>query len=226
MRSDSIHSEAGGRWALTGLLVGLLVAPVGVARAQTRPDRGFSSWRVGASVGAYGPRSALIKASQGASTRLGAGPSFSLDLQYVATRSVALYLAGTTAFSRVALGASIQPAVSGPSTDVTLVAGTGGLVVTIPAVGWLGEHLQPTVRVGGGFKGYAFDLTGAANQWRPTVDLGLGFRGAGGGPIEVTAEVRYLVSSFDQAKLPTRGIAPQNQRQNDLILQVGIGIRP
>jgi hypothetical protein len=48
----------------------------------------------------------------------------------------------------------------------------------------------------------------------------------GSGPIEVTAEVRYLPSSFDQGKLPTQGIAPQNQRQNDLVFVVGIGIRP
>jgi len=61
---------------------------------------------------------------------------------------------------------------------------------------------------------------------RPTIDVGLGLRGVGTGPIEVTAEVRYMMSSFDQGKLPTRGIAPQNQRQNDLVFGVGFGIRP
>jgi hypothetical protein len=39
------------------------------------------------------------------------------------------------------------------------------------------------------------------------------------------AEARYLPSTFDQAKLPTRGIAAQNQRQSDFFFSVGFGIR-
>ncbi len=46
------------------------------------------------------------------------------------------------------------------------------------------------------------------------------------GALDVAAEVRYLPSTFDQGKLPTRGIAPQDQRQTDLVFSVGIGIRP
>ena len=38
------------------------------------------------------------------------------------------------------------------------------------------------------------------------------------------AETALSVSYF--GKLPTRGIAPQNQRQNDLVFAVGFGIRP
>ena len=45
-------------------------------------------------------------------------------------------------------------------------------------------------------------------------------------PIEVTTEVRYLPSSFEQDRLPTRGIATQNQRQTDVIFSIGIAIRP
>jgi hypothetical protein len=37
--------------------------------------------------------------------------------------------------------------------------------------------------------------------------------------------VRYLPSTIDQSRLPTRGIAPQDQRQTDLIFAVGIGVR-
>ena len=66
----------------------------------------------------------------------------------------------------------------------------------------------------------------AESQLRPTADIGVGLRGIGVGRIDVTAEVRYLLSTFDQSKLPTRGIAPQNQRQNDLVLSIGFGIRP
>ena len=45
-------------------------------------------------------------------------------------------------------------------------------------------------------------------------------------PLELTGEIRYLPSSFDQAKLPLRGITPQDQRQNDLMFTIGVGIRP
>jgi len=38
--------------------------------------------------------------------------------------------------------------------------------------------------------------------------------------------VRYLPSSFDQGKLPIRGITPQAQRQTDLVFSVGVSIRP
>jgi hypothetical protein len=42
----------------------------------------------------------------------------------------------------------------------------------------------------------------------------------------VTAEVRYLPSTFDQGKLPIRSIVPQAQQQNDLIFGIGVTIRP
>jgi len=185
-----------------------------------------SSWRLGASTGGYVPRSSVIIGADGSNTRLSAGPSFSLDLQYLVSRWVSVYANGTFAFSTITLGTTIRPTVIGPSNQVLLLGGTGGLLLTLPASGGLGRHLQPTLRLGGGLKGYSFNLTDAHNQWRPTADIGLGFRGVGSGPIEVTAEVRYLPSSFDQSKLPTRGIVPQRQRQNDLLFGIGIGIQP
>ena len=202
-----------------------MAAPAAGAQAPARGAQrtGGSSWRVGASTGGYVPRSSVIISADGSNTRLSAGPSFSLDLQYLASRSVSVYANGTVTFSTITLGTSIRPSVIGPSNQVLLTGGTAGLLLTS---GWLGEHLQPTLRLGGGFKWYSFDLAGAQNQWRPTADIGLGFRGVGSGPIEVTAEVRYLPSSFDQSKLPIRGIVPQAQRQNDLLFGVGIGIRP
>jgi hypothetical protein len=100
---------------------------------------------------------------------------------------------------------------------------TAGLVLV--GSDWF-EHLQPTLRIGGGLKGYRFDLAGAENQARPTGDVGVGLRGVGVGPLEVTAEARWLPSAFDQAKLPTRGIVTQEQRQDDVMLAVGIRIRP
>jgi hypothetical protein len=201
----------------------LLLVIAATVSAQTVPaDAG--RWRIGASTGAYVPFSSLIMAADSNDTRFAAGPAFALEPQYLASSSVSIWASGIIAFGTIRLGSSIRPAVVGPSNQVMLAGGTAGVMLT--AGNWLGEHMQPTLRLGGGFKWYSFDLSGADNQVRPTADIGLGFRGIGVGAIEVTAEVRYLPSSFDQGKLPTRGIAPQDQRQNDLFFSIGIGIRP
>ncbi len=221
MRRESMNVMATAR-RVFGLVAGAMMAAT-VASAQT-PQTGQTRWRIGASTGGYVPLSSLIIAADSHDTRLGAGPAFSLDLQYLASRSVSVYANGILAFGTITLGSSIRPSVNGPSNQVMLTGGTAGVLLT--ATGWLGEHFQPTLRLGGGFKWYRFDLTDAQNQVRLTGDIGLGFRGVGSGPIEVTAEVRFLPSSFDQGKLPTQGILPQNQRQNDLVFAIGIGIRP
>lgn len=183
---------------------------------------GEETWRVTASTGAYAPRSALIIGADGKDTRLASGPSVSLDLQYIFSEHLAGYGNGTLGFSGITLGTAIRPTTTGPSDQVMVMGGTAGFVLSST----LGSKFQPTLRLGGGFKGYSFDLTDAENQWRPTGDIGVGFRGVGSGPIEMSAEVRYLPSSFDQGKLPIRGIVPQAQRQTDLVFSVGVSIRP
>jgi hypothetical protein len=181
------------------------------------------SLRIGASAGAYAPFSSLIRAADSHDTRLAAGPAFAMEAQYVASSWFAVYGGGILAFGTVRPGSSVQPTALGPSDQVMLTGGTAGLMLT--GDGWLGLDLEPTLRLGGGFKWYAFDLVGTENQIRPTADIGVGLRGIGVGPIEVTAEVRYLPSSFDQGRLPTRGIVVQNQRQNDLYFAIGFGVR-
>jgi len=220
MSRESIDMMAMARRSL-GLMAGAMLIAT-AASAQTQQP-GAGDWRIGASTGVYVPFSALIRAADLHDTRLGAGPAFSLEPQYLASGNVAVYASGIVAFGTVRLGSSIQPGVLGPSDQVMLAGGTAGVVLT--GVDWFGD-LQPTLRLGGGFKWYSFDLTGAEDQVRPTADIGLGFRGLGMGAIEVMAEVRYLPSSFDQEKLPTRGIAAQEQHQNDLLFSIGFAIRP
>jgi len=204
-----------------GLAAGALLLATTVTAQTPQPDRG--RWRLGAATGAYVPFSALIRAADLNDTELTAGPFFSLEPQYLTSRYVTIYANGTLAFGTIRPGSSIQPAATGPSNQMMLGTGTAGVRLT---TGSPGDWIEPTLRAGGGFKWYSFDLTGAADQVRPTADVGLGFRGIGTGGIEFTAEVRYLLSSFDQSKLPTRGIAPQDQRQNDLVFSVGVWIRP
>jgi len=212
------------RHSLGLIAFALMIASVSVsaASAQNAPA-GASRFRIGASTGGYVPLSSLIRAADSFDTRLAAGPAFSIEPQYVVTGPIAAYASGTLAFGTIRLGSSIQPAVLGPSNQFRLLAATAGVMLTGEDL--IGEHVQPTLRLGGGIKWYSFNLTDAENQLRPTADIGLGFRGIGVGPIEATAEVRYLLSSFDQEKLPTRGIIAQSQRQNDLVFAIGFGIR-
>jgi len=222
MRRQSIVTATVAGRALC-LIAGALLMMPAVANAQSQQVES-GTWRITASTGAYVPFSSLIKSADTHDTRLAAGPAFALESHYLAASFASVYANGTLAFGTIQLGSAIRPAVVGPSNQVMLVAGTAGIVFT--ATDWLGEHVQPTFRLGGGIKWYSLDLTESENQVRPTGDIGLGLRGIGIGAIEVTTEVRYLPSSFDQAKLPTRGIAPQKQRQNDLFFSIGIGIRP
>jgi opacity protein-like surface antigen len=221
MRRHTIHPIAAARRAL-GLMAAVLTLTTTVS-AQTQETE-QSPWRISAAVGGFVPFSSLIRAADSHDTELVAGPAFSLEPQHTVVNRVSAYLNGVLAFPTIRLGSSIQPAVMGPSGQVMLVVGTAGVVVT--ASDWLGDHMQPTLRLGGGFKWYSFDLTGAENELRPTADIGLGLRGVGIGAIDVTVELRYLPSSFDQGKLPIRGISPQDQQQSDLYFSIGFGIRP
>lgn len=202
-----------------GLAVLAVLATAAPASAQLEAP---GAWRLSAAVGAFTARDAAIATADGRDTRLGAGPSFALELQYAAAGFAGVFVSGTGAFTSLARGAEIQAAASGPSDQVTIMAATGGVVLS---TGALHPAVLPTLRLGGGIKGYFFDLRGADTQWRPTGDIGLGFRSAGLGPVDVGAEVRYLPSTFDQAGLPTRGIVAQEQRQTDLVFSVGVGIR-
>jgi opacity protein-like surface antigen len=221
MRRHTINPKATARRAL-GLVAAVLMLTTTVSAQTQRTEQ--SPWRIGAATGGFVPFSSLIRAADSHDTELVAGPAFSLEPQYMVVNRVSAYLSGVLAFPTIRLGSSIQPAVTGPSQQVMLAVGTAGVVVT--ASDWFGDHMQPTLRLGGGFKWYSFDLTGAENELRPTADIGLGLRGVGIGAIDVTVELRYLPSSFDQGKLPTRGVSPQDQQQNDLFFSIGIGIRP
>lgn len=206
------------RVALVVLWGSLLVTSPAAAQDAT------GNWRIGVSAGGYVPFSSLIVAADSRDTQLEAGPAFMVDAQYRPESALSFYASGILGFGSIRLGSSIQPSVVGPSSRAMTASGTAGLLLS--ASDAFGQYLVPTLRLGGGLKFYSFDVDGANSQARPTADIGVGLRGIGLGRIDVSAEVRYLMSTFDQAKLPTRGIAPQEQRQNDLVFSIGFGIRP
>lgn len=219
------------RLTILARAVAMTIAVIGVphvARGQASPPAAGSSqtdpWRFTASVGPWAARNAIIIGASGASTTLGGGAAFTADVSYDVARRVAIYAGGLAAFSQVSPGASLRSDIAGASDRVTVMGATGGLLLSVPG-GLLGR-LEPTIRLGGGMKGYRFDLGSDANQWRPMGDFGFGLRGGPGGPLDIHVEARYLASTIDQAKLPTRGIVPQVQRQGDLLLTVGVSLRP
>lgn len=190
------------------------------ANAQFEAPADMLGTRIGTAVGVFAPLDAAIVSGDGRHTRLGAGNAFSLDVQQGVAEFAALYVGGIAGFSTLARGTEINPAATG-SDHVLVATATGGVVL-----GYAGLHptIVPTLRLGGGVKAYSFDLAGAESHTRLTGDIGLGLRGVLSA-VDVGAEIRYLPSTFDQARLPTRGIAPQEQRQTDLVMGLSVGLR-
>lgn len=184
---------------------------------------GNETWRLGASVGVFAPRSPVVIAPEGGTdTRLNASSAFSIDLQYLWSPLFATYANGLASFTSMARGSTMR-ASTGPSDQVSIMGGTIGAMLSPK---WLGETIRPTLRAGVGYKGYMFDLTDVESQWRTTGDFGIGFRAANSQKLEVSAEMRYLPSSFDQGKLPLRSVTPQAQRQSDFLFGIAVSVRP
>ena len=201
------------------VLLGLLAAPE--LSAQGSLESG--TMRITAISGGLAHGSALIVDPAGRSdTRLTPGATFGLELQ-LPDFPLGSFFAGVAAsFSSLEHGANLG-VVAGPgSSGATIILGTAGIMVE--ATDWF-DNLRPTLRLGGGIKSYMFTTNGASSNTTITGDIGVGFR-AGTGPIEISGEARFLPSAFDQAKLPLRGLSPQDQQQNDLLFTVGVTVRP
>jgi hypothetical protein len=196
----------------------LLVTTASTIAAQ---DSG-GSIRVTAISGGLAHLSALVVDPAGTSdTRLSAGPTFGLEIQHPTFSFGSIYAGVAGSFSTLEHGANLG-VVAGPgSSGATIFLGTAGLVLEGD---WF-DNLHPTLRLGGGLKLYNFTTTGASSTTSVTADIGAGFRG-GTGPIELMAELRFMPSSFEQAKLPLRGLSPQDQQQNDLLFTIGVTIKP
>lgn len=193
------------------------------AQAASSPVVGEETWRLGASVGVFAPRSPVVIApAGGVDTRLNPSSAFSIDLQYLWSPLFATYVNGLATFTSLSRGSTMRPT-TGPSDQVSIMGGTVGAILSPK---WLGETIRPTLRAGVGYKGYMFDLTDVESQWRTTGDFGVGFRAANSGKLEISAEMRYLPSSFDQGKLPLRSVTPQAQRQSDFVFGIGVSVRP
>ena len=201
------------------MLLGCLAAPA--LQAQGSLESG--AMRITAISGGLAHGSALVVDPAGSSdTRLTAGPTFGLELQFPDFPLGSFFAGVAASFSSLEHGANLGVAAGPGSSGAAMILGTAGVV--LEATDWF-NNLRPTLRLGGGVKSYMFDANGASSNTSLTGDFGVGFR-AGSGPIEILGEVRFLPSAFDQAKLPLRGLTPQDQQQNDLLFTVGVTVRP
>ena len=213
----------GRRLSVAAVGSALFAGAVG-AQASTSQVVGDETWRLGASVGVFAPRSpVVVAATGGVDTRLNPSSAFSVDLQYLWSPLFATYANGLVSFTTLSRGTTMRLTPTGPSDQVSIMGGTVGAILSPK---WLGETIRPTLRAGVGYKGYMFDLTDVESQWRTTGDFGVGFRAANSGKLEVAAEMRYLPSSFDQGKLPLRSVTPQAQRQSDFVFGIAVSVRP
>ncbi|HSL71814.1 MAG TPA: hypothetical protein VK864_16320, partial [Longimicrobiales bacterium] len=100
MRRNWIDGLVSARGKLAFIMCALTMTSAANAQAQA----GEGHWRFGAATGAYIPFSSLIKAADSNDTRLGAGPAFSLEPQYLASGSVSVYLNAMLAVGSIRLG--------------------------------------------------------------------------------------------------------------------------
>jgi hypothetical protein len=218
MRKSDFNHTSAGRYVLS--LVTLLVITSPLAAQSAEPT---GKWRLTAISGGLAHPSAVVEDALNASdTRLSPGATFGIDVQYAAFSSGSVYGTVAGSFSTLEHGANLGVAAGPGSSGATLILGTAG--VLLEASDWF-ANLRPTFRLGGGLKYYSFTTQGASSYAAFTGDIGAGFRG-GAGAIEVSGEMRVLPSAFDQAKLPLRGLAPQDQRQFDVLFTVGVTVRP
>ena len=211
------------RRAARRLTLPVFLLAVAVPGLLAQDQSASRSIRLTAISGGLAHNSPLVVDPVGASdTRLSPGATFGLEIQHPTFSFGSLYAGVAGSFSTLEHGANLG-VVAGPgSSGATIILGTAGLVLEAPD--WF-DNLRPTLRLGGGLKAYSFTTEGASSYTGVTGDFGVGFRG-GAGAIEISGEARYLPSAFDQAKLPLRGLVPQDQRQTDLLFTVGVTVRP
>lgn len=203
------------------VLLSTLVVP-GLS-AQGGDAISAGSVRVTALTGGLAHQSALVVGPSGGSdTRLSPGATFGLEVEFPMFSFGSLFAGLAGSFSTLEHGSNLGVAAGPGSSGATIILGTAGLM--LQATDWF-QNIYPTLRLGGGLKAYSFTTSGASSYAGFTGDVGVGFRG-GAGAIEVSGELRFLPSAFDQAKLPLRGLVPQDQQQNDLLFTVGVTIKP
>jgi hypothetical protein len=196
-----------------------LVCVAGTASAQ-------SALRINTSVGSFTPMLPVISVNdtRNADVELESATATTLELGYVARSWATVYGGLTYTQPRLVLSGALEThQVNGASSRTNLLIPTLGVMLSRP----IGQtSIRPNLRLGIGVKSYKFDLAEQDDRvGNLTGDLGLGFS-AGDGPVSMTAEARWLPSTFNARSLPIRATGNTDQDQNDWLFQLGFRFRP
>lgn len=200
-------------------VLALLAGVASTAQAQ-------SALRVNSSLGAFTPMLPVVSVNDGRNpdVELQSATAATLELGYAARSWATVYAGITYAQTRLVLSGALESSeVNGASARTSLLIPTAGVMLSR---GLGSTTLRPSLRLGLGVKSYRFDLAEHDDRvGNLTGDLGLGLS-AGEGPVTMTAEARWLPSTFDASSLPMRALGNTDQEQNDWLFQLGFRFRP
>lgn len=200
-------------------VVALLLGVTGTATAQ-------GALRISTSAGSLTPMLPLVSVNDGqhADVELQSAPAVGVELGFAARSWLDIYGSLLYASPRLALSGAMETReADGTSVRTNLLVPTAGVLLS-PRLGT--AALRPTVRLGVGVKSYTFDLYDQDDRvGNFTGDLGLGVT-SGAGPVEMSAEARWLPSTFNARSLPIRAMGGTDQAQNDWTFQLGFRFRP
>ncbi|HEX8210354.1 MAG TPA: hypothetical protein VF584_09200 [Longimicrobium sp.] len=185
-----------------------------------------SALRINTSLGSFTPMLPVIAVddTRNPDVELESATATTLELGYAARSWATLYGGLTYAQPRLVLSGALESnQVNGASSRTNILIPTAGVMLSRQ----LGRtSIRPSARLGIGVKSYKFDLAEQDDRvGNLTGDLGLGLS-AGEGPVTMTAEARWLPSTFNARSLPIRATGNTDQQQNDWIFQLGFRFRP
>lgn len=212
------------------IVLSLSLAVAGTARAQQSPPQ-QSPVTIRPGVGLFAPLMPLVSVDDGENpdVELQPGGSAGIELGVPIEAWVEAYGGLSAVFTRIDNASSIlelRDVDAFTSSRVNLYLPTAGVLLRpMP-----GSDVQPVIRLGAGAKLYAIDLFDVDDIVTDfTGDVGLGITAEAGPSLSITAEGRWLPSSFDPAFLPIRlpesGLQ-SNQFQNDWVFQATFAFRP
>ena len=211
--------------SVLGLLLGISgAASAPLSALQQGGDQGKVSLRT--SVGVFAPILPVVSIANGLNPSVELESSSAIEVElgydvYGENTQVTIYAAMTHIRSRMnhSSAMNLKPPAR-PSSPVNLFTPTGGFLITT-TLGSLG--IRPTLRLGVGVKFYEFNIIEVPDGVQDlTGDFGIGVVSAVSGSASLTAEARWMPSSFDPAFLPVSTATSPTQPQNDWVFMLGL----
>lgn len=208
-----------------------IVLSLSLAAASTASAQQDAPVTVRPGLGLYAPLMPLVAVDNGedSDVELHPGAAAGLEVGVPIMPWIEAYGGATVVFTRLDHGSGIlelRPVDPSISSRVNLFIPTAGALLR-PLSAY---RVQPVIRLGAGAKLYDYDLFDVDDPITDFVgDIGIGVDADAGEALALTAEARWLPSSYDPSNLPIRlpesGLQ-SNQFQNDWVFQATFTFRP